>query len=132
LKPGDNPLAAIQGDLFHIVAEIDPGTAREVGFELRGQRVWFANAEKKFHPLGQAVDFYPQHKTFPLELLLDRTSLEVFVDEGRVSASSCFIERPNRKDLQVFAVGGTAHIVSLQIHTLKSTWPDVTHLISAN
>src|SRR5436190_8547796 len=39
LKPGENPLADLSGDLWDIQAEFDPGTAAEVGFELRGRTV---------------------------------------------------------------------------------------------
>ena len=124
LKPGDNPLAGQQGDLLHIVADIELGDAQEVAFELRGQGIWFSNRDKKLHAGGEAAEFYPLHNRLKLELLLDRTSLEVFADGGRVSASSCFIEPPGNQNLAVFSKGGTAKIVSLQVHTLRSAWPD--------
>lgn len=123
LRPGDNPLALLGGELKHIVAEIELGDAQEVGFELRGQRVWFSNAEKKLHTPGEATELYPLRHRLKLELLLDRTSLEVFADDGRVSSSSCFIEPPSNQKLSLFASGGTAKILSLQVHTLRSSWP---------
>ncbi len=123
LSPGDNPLASIKGDTVRIVSEIDPGEAAEVGFELRGQRVWYAMADRTIHASGNAVYCAPLQKTLKLDLLLDRTSLECFIDDGRVSFSSCFIAPPETKNLAVFARGGAARIVSMRVYKLASIWP---------
>jgi len=58
----------------------------------------------------------------PLRLLVDRTSLELFVPPGRVSAGFCFL--PEARDaLLGFSIdGGSAVVTSLAIHELVSAW----------
>jgi fructan beta-fructosidase len=58
-----------------------------------------------------------------LQILLDRTSLEIFANDGRVSISSCFLPPEDNKFLETVAVGGTARIRLLEIHELDSIWP---------
>jgi sucrose-6-phosphate hydrolase SacC (GH32 family) len=54
--------------------------------------------------------------------MVDRTSLEVFGNDGRVSFTSFFVADPEFKELSLTAVGGTAKMVTLDVHELKSAW----------
>ena len=58
-----------------------------------------------------------------LRLLVDRTSMEVFANEGKVSLSSCFLPRPGSTGLGLFAKGGHPKILSMTVCELKSIWP---------
>jgi sucrose-6-phosphate hydrolase SacC (GH32 family) len=123
LKPGgENPLAGLKGELFHIRAEFDLGDAESVGFKIRGEPVTYSVKEKALTALGTAP-LAPENGRIKLELLVDRTSIETYGNDGRVSLSSCFLPKLANKDLEVFAQGGTAKIVSLEVHELKPAWP---------
>ena len=59
-----------------------------------------------------------------LRILVDRTSIEVFGNGGKVSLTSCYLARPRERSVQAFAVGGPARIVSCETWTLRSAWTD--------
>ncbi|MBN8456355.1 MAG: GH32 C-terminal domain-containing protein [Verrucomicrobia bacterium] len=77
---------------------------------------------------------YENHESNPppdeplrkLELLIDRTSLEVFVNDGVVSSTQFVLPRGN--GLSAKAEGGPVRIGALRIHPLASAWPDATAL----
>ncbi|HEV8606815.1 MAG TPA: glycoside hydrolase family 32 protein [Tepidisphaeraceae bacterium] len=124
LKPGENLLSGLRGDLFEIQAEIEAGDAAEFGFRLRGEPVWYSTGNKQIMTgvVGSApLDLVDGRVN--LRILVDRTSLEIFGDDGRVSISSCFLPPPDNTFMETFANRGTARIRSLEIHELKSAWP---------
>ena len=122
LKPGENPLSDLKGELFDIRAEFELGDAEEVGFTIRGQPIVYSARNKKLSALGDAP-LEPEEGRIKLHLLVDRTSIETYANDGRVSLTSCFVPPQENKTLEVFARGGPARIVSLKVHELKSAWP---------
>lgn len=122
LRPGKDRVELAKGDLLHIVAEMEPGTAETIGFELRGQRIWYSAKEKQFHAGGQPAPYTPLGRRIHIEILLDRTSVEVFVDGGRLAAASTFVQRPGEQENAVVGTGGEGKIRSLVVYPLKSVW----------
>jgi len=49
--------------------------------------------------------------------------LEIFANDGRVSITGCFLPPDDNKFLETIAIGGTAKLLSLDIHELNSIWP---------
>ncbi|HWE95906.1 MAG TPA: glycoside hydrolase family 32 protein [Tepidisphaeraceae bacterium] len=123
IGPGANPLAAITGDCFDIEAEIELGDAQEVGITARGESVGYLVKEKRLTALGASAELEPANGRVKLRVLVDRTSIEAFGNDGRVSLTSCFLPKADDKGLGVFAKGGKAKIVSLMVHELRSAWP---------
>jgi sucrose-6-phosphate hydrolase SacC (GH32 family) len=124
LQPGDNPLANVSGELFEIQAEFEPGDAAQVGFDIRGHRVAYDVKTGKVVVLGRNAALAPEHGRIKLHVLVDRTSVEVFGNDGRLSMSSCFLPATENRSLATFSVGGTATIVALKVYRLKSAWND--------
>ncbi len=124
LVPGTNPLAGVQGELFDIKAEIDPGSATEIGFKIRGEEIRYTVKDKWLRIPGAVAEPFPQLPSGPLKLriLVDRTSIEILANEGRIGMSSCFLPDAANKSLEVYALGGTAKIVSLKVYPLNSAW----------
>ena len=58
-----------------------------------------------------------------LQVLVDRSSIEIFTGDGRVNMAYCFLPPASDKSLAVFAQGGEATVRSLEVWELKSTWP---------
>jgi sucrose-6-phosphate hydrolase SacC (GH32 family) len=58
-----------------------------------------------------------------LRLLVDRTSIETFADDGRVALSGCFLPPANNKSLEVFSERGAVTIRSLRVTELKPAVP---------
>ncbi|MGN6507790.1 MAG: glycoside hydrolase family 32 protein [Tepidisphaeraceae bacterium] len=122
LKPGDNPLEKLHGDAFHLQAEFEPGDAKTFGFILRGQRVQYDVSEKQLDALGTAA-LEPVGGRIKLDVLLDRTTIETFANDGKVAMSSWYLAPLQEQQIAVFAEGGTAKIVSLRVFPIKSSWP---------
>ena len=87
----ENLLDGIHTDLLEIRAEIDPGDAREVIFAIRGEAVRYEPRSRRLSCGGSSARVPPGADTVRLHLLVDRTSIEVFADDGAVSMSSCFL-----------------------------------------
>jgi len=57
-----------------------------------------------------------------IEVLVDRTSIEVFANHGEVSLSRCVL--PARDGISLDCRDGPATFGPLKIWDVKSTWPD--------
>jgi len=122
LKPGENLLSSISGALFDIRAEIELGNATEVGFTVRSEKIQYDVAEKQLSCLGRLAHLEPLENKIQLQILVDRTSIEVFGNEGRVSMSSCFLPDLENTSLGIYASGGEATVASLNVYDLCSAW----------
>lgn len=123
LKPGSNPFDRLSGDLFDIRAEVEPHDAAAFGLKIRGESVHCDLTGKTISCLGSSAPLAPEDGRVKLQILLDRTSLEVFGNNGRVVLTSCFLPPENNKRLEMYAEGGTGRIVSAQVYPLQSIWP---------
>jgi len=122
LKPGENPLADIVGDLFEVRAEFELGDASEFGFKMRGKAVTYSVKDKKLSCLGRSAELAPVANRIKLLVLLDRTSIEVFGNDGKLSMTSCFLPKAKDKGMEAFATGGAVKVVSLNVYELRSAW----------
>lgn len=123
LKPGENPLSGLTGELWDIETEIEIGEAAEVGLRVRGEAVSYRAGEKTLACLGRRAPLELIRGRIRLRVLADRASLEVFGNDGRVSLTSCFLPREEERGLEVYALGGTARIVRLQARSLRPAVP---------
>ncbi|HEY3411421.1 MAG TPA: LamG-like jellyroll fold domain-containing protein [Armatimonadota bacterium] len=106
----------VPGDLFHIVAQVEIPAGTTLTFHVRGAAVNVTDRTVacKSTPAQAAGAI----KT--VEILVDRTSIETFVNEGEVSVSACFLPSDDR--LSVESAGGPATIRSLEVIPLRSIW----------
>ena len=122
LEPGENLLAGITGELFDIRAEIEVGQAAQVGLKLRGTAVTYDARKAQVSCKGCRAPLKCVDGKVRLRVLLDRTSIEVFGNDGRVYMPVGAIAPQEDKALALFAKGGAARVVSLTVHELKSAW----------
>jgi fructan beta-fructosidase len=122
VKPGDNPLAGVSGELMEIQAEIEMGDASGFSFNTRGEIINYSAADKKITCLGASAPLDPAGKTIKLQILVDRSSIEVFGNAGEIAMTSCFLAKPGNKELALTGTGGTIRVVSMQVYELKSAW----------
>ena len=122
IKPNENILKNIAGELFDIHLQIELAGAREFGITCNGEAVSYSVRKGTLTCLGREARVDAAHGQISLRILVDRTSLEVFANDGKVSMSSCFLPRPERAGLEIFADGGSSKIVSMTVHELKSMW----------
>ncbi|MDB6040883.1 MAG: sacC [Verrucomicrobiales bacterium] len=122
LNPGENPLAEITGELLDLNVEFEPGMATELGFKLRGVPVNYSIVKQEIACEGQKAELKPVDGKIRLRLMLDRTSIDIFGNDGRLYMSAGVIVPSENRSMEVFAKGGAAQINSLEVHELKSTW----------
>jgi len=118
LNPGTpRPLEAT-GDLYHILAEVEIQKESELAFRIRGVSVVITDK-------SIACNSKPAQTAGgvrKVEILIDRTSIESFANDGEVSLSTCF--RPANDSLAVECTKGPATVRSLEIFELESIWKD--------
>jgi sucrose-6-phosphate hydrolase SacC (GH32 family) len=122
LIPGQNLIPDTDCQLFDIRAEIEVGRASAWGALIRGHDLRYDAAKEELSAFGKTARLAPVDGRIWLQLLVDRTSLEVFGDDGRVSMSFCFLPEAADHNVELYAEGGEAHIVSLEAHELHSAW----------
>jgi fructan beta-fructosidase len=104
------------GDSFHIQAEVSISDGAKLIFNLCGATLVLSS---------KAIESGAAHAPIPsrlktVEILVDRTSIETFVNHGEVSSSRCFL--PEQSGLSVKADGGQVAIHSLIVYPLNSAW----------
>ena len=122
LEPGMNLLSDVSEELFEIQAEIEPGAAAEVGFNLRGNPLVYKVSEKTLTCKDRTVQVEPVDGKIRLHILVDRTTIEIFPNDGLMPIFLCFPLDTENKSLEVFAHGGQAKIGKLRLSKLKSIW----------
>lgn len=122
LHPGANPLAGIKGELLDVEAELDPGDAAELGFTLRGVPVVFDAQKQELSCLGRRTAFKLVAGKLRLRLIVDRTSIDIFGNDGRLYMPMGVIVPGGNVSLELYARGGSARIAKLTVHELRSAW----------
>ena len=106
------------GQLFHIRADVDIPEGARLIFNLRGIPVVLtAKAIESGHKPAPVQD-----RIRKVEILVDRTSVEAFVNDGEVSSTRYALPKGN--GLSVKAEGGPVKIQSLTVHPLNSAWAE--------
>jgi fructan beta-fructosidase len=122
LAPGMNPLSNINGDLFDISAEFEIGDAKQIGFEIRGAPIIYNVEAKSITVNKESVPCKPMDGKIKLRILVDRTSIEIFINDGEYYMPMASIPDDDNITLKVFAEGGKAQIINLEVNELNSTW----------
>ena len=121
---GQNPLAGIAAELVEVRAEIEPGTAAEVVFTVRGATVAYDVKKQELAIDGHRAAAPIDDGRLRLTIFCDRTGLEVFAADGLCYVPMPFQPRPEDLTLVVEARGGTATIHGIELHELRSIWAD--------
>jgi sucrose-6-phosphate hydrolase SacC (GH32 family) len=122
LSSEENLLAGITGELFDLRAEIELAGAAEAGFKIHNEPIRYSVQDRALYCLGKSAPLEPEGGRLRFQILVDRTSLEVFANQGRVSMTSCFLPRQKNRGLELYASGGAAKVTSLTVHELRSAW----------
>ena len=122
LKAGDNPLAGLQGDLFDMEVEFEPTVGTETVFDLRGIKVAYDSETRTLSCGNVKTPLKPEKGGVHLRILLDRTSLEVFGNHGRVYIPICIIPEDGNRSLSASCGRGEVRARFLRVHELKPAW----------
>jgi fructan beta-fructosidase len=122
VNPGENPLANLTGELFHIRAKLQVDQCSECGFMIRDIPVVYNVQKQELSCQGKTVSLKPVNGKISLEFLVDRTSIEIFGNQGRryMPIGVHLVDKP--KSLGIFAKAGSLKIGDLEVFELKSAW----------
>ncbi|MFC0470685.1 glycoside hydrolase family 32 protein [Halalkalibacter kiskunsagensis] len=144
LKVTDKPtslLGNIVGDCLEIMAEIDfvNCTAEEFGIKLKcpegnyEQKIVTFNTfagqiivNRTMSNKGDSSISYSKIRnnleSLKIHLFIDKSSIELFIDDGRVTLSNRIYPSKNRLEVDLFAKNGSVNIKLMEIWKLKSIW----------
>ena len=123
VKPGENPLAGLKGDLFEIRAEVEVGTSGTLTLNVRGVPLVYDGRQGRLTCGDQSAPLAAEEGVVRLHALVDRGSVEVFGNGGRVAISSAIHPPEGNRSLGLSTSGATTRVRSLQVDELKSSWP---------
>ena len=131
LIPGINKnlLSSVKGDCFHIIGSFRIKTADSFGFVVRldkknnGTEIMYNVKTNTLSCLGKSAVVEPVDGIIKLEILLDRTSLEIFANDGKVAMSSSFVSTEKKSDgIYLFNIGGEILVEKLEVYPIKSMY----------
>jgi fructan beta-fructosidase len=130
LIPGinQNIVKKIKGDCLHIKGEFDLKSCSNFGFYFRNNRknigteLLYDAQRGTLAILGIATPVAPIDNKISLEILIDRSSVEVYVNRGQVLISNNFTPDAGAEGLVLFCSGGEVIVDKLDIYKLKSAW----------
>lgn len=125
LQPGENALVdlAIAGPLEARI-EFEPGEATEIALNLRGVPVVYDALRQEIVVNGHRAPAPPVDGRQRWTMLLDKTSIEVFVADGQVYVPMPVIADAGNSSLALTAQGGAGRLLSLDVHELSSLWTE--------
>jgi sucrose-6-phosphate hydrolase SacC (GH32 family) len=126
LKAGKNLLSGLKGDLFDLEVEFEPSAGSETIFDMRGIKVVYNSRTQTLSCGGRRSKLKPVDGVICLRILLDRTSIEVYGNDGRVYIPK--VVSPEEDNLSLGATCGKGEVKAnyLRVHELKSSWDPAT------
>ena len=130
LIPGldKNLTRGLKGDCLHIKGNFVLKTVNSFGFVLRtskkstGIEIRYDSTKKILSCLGKSVALEPEDGKIQLEILLDRTSIEIFGNEGKIAMSSCYTSEPDAQSVVLYNTGGELLVEKLEVFPLRSMY----------
>ncbi len=122
LSESENPLRDISGELFDIRAECLVADADALTFTIRGVEVTYSAKDRELACLDKRAPLAPDAGKIRLQFLVDRTSIEIFANDGCVYMPMGIVLDDMNRSLAIHARGGAAQIASLEINELRSAW----------
>jgi sucrose-6-phosphate hydrolase SacC (GH32 family) len=126
LVPGrEHPLSEVRAELVEVRAEFEPGDASEITFNVRGAAVVYDTKTQELVVNGHRVPAPLRDGRQRLVLYGDRTGLEIFASDGLTYVPMPFQPRAEDLSLGLSAKGGPARLIHVEVHELRSAWPDL-------
>ncbi|HSH18922.1 MAG TPA: GH32 C-terminal domain-containing protein, partial [Draconibacterium sp.] len=130
LIPGikENKTKSVKGDCLHIIAEFDLKTSDNFGFIVRnskktpGTEIAYNVKRGVLTVLNSTVPIVPVNNKISLEILLDRSSIEIFANGGQTVISNCFTPNKGNEDVVLYTNGGELGVDKLDVYEMKSIW----------
>ena len=115
---------------MHIVGTFDLKSVNSFGMMVRhskkknGTEIRYDATKHRLTCLGQTVVVKPEDGKVKLELLIDRTSLEIFANDGKEVMSICYTAEQDMDELVLYNTGGELYVEKLDVYPLKSMYEE--------
>ncbi len=119
---GSNPLANVSGELLDIELKLSLGDSKGIDMNVRGISISFDPAANEIVCNGNKAPLHSINGHIQLRILVDRTSIDIFGNEGTLYMPIGVIVPHDNKSLSLTSKSGTAKIDDLTIHELRSSW----------
>ncbi|WP_165230187.1 glycoside hydrolase family 32 protein [Aquisphaera insulae] len=123
IEPGRDVRLDLGSDLIEVEAEATVDRAASLSLTVRGVPVELDGRTGTLRTGEIAAPLPIEGDRVSLHVLVDRGSIEVFGDDGRVGISRGVIPPADGKGLVISARGGPIRLTRLVAHELRSAWP---------
>ena len=89
---------------------------------MRGFRITYDTDTESLSSCGTETRLSPIDDVVRLRILLDRTSIEVYANDGRVYIPRVVFPEDHHRSISITCTGGTTTATHLRVHELKSSW----------
>jgi fructan beta-fructosidase len=119
---------ARDADKFGLNVRVGNGQHTSIGYDVHRGGVYVDRTQSgnvTFSAQFPSVEFAPltlRSGTVTLRVLVDRSSVEVFANDGRATITDQIFPDRNSQAVQVFSDGGRAQLQKVTIWKLKSIW----------
>ena len=103
-------------------AEIEIGDASTITIDVRGEPVTYNAENNTVTCKGHSAPCKPVDGKIKMHLLVDRTLIETYINDGKRFMPIESIPDDENLSLGISAEGGEARIISLEVIELESIW----------
>jgi len=121
LMPGDDPLAKLSGELLDVRGSFVLPEGGSLALTLRGVAITYDVAKQELTCAGRKAPLALMGGRLDLQVLVDRTSVEVYAGNGLVYMPLPEKPATDNRSLHLTAGVGT-RITTLEVATLRSAW----------
>ena len=115
---------------MHIKGEFDLKTSDSFGFIIRNSRktpgadIRYDVKRGTLTILSSTMPIVPIDNKISLEILVDRSSVEIFANGGQSVVSNCFNPEDGADELILFTNGGELEVVNLDMYKMNSIYSE--------
>jgi fructan beta-fructosidase len=109
-------------DCFDIRVEFEPDSNDRFGIIVQGHPIEYCPVEEEVSCFGRVAPVRPVDHRITFRLIVDRTSLELFAEDGTIVFSCCYLPEACDHPLELYTKGSKTLIAGLVIHELRSIW----------
>lgn len=124
-------LHEVKGDCLEVIAEFELGNAQSIGLEVlcspnRTEKV--VVSYDRFHKYisignkGGNFELLDDERTLRIQVFVDRSIVEVYANGRACITNRIYPRGSENKELSLFALGGSAHVKSVDIWEMESIW----------
>jgi len=122
VKPNENPLEEIEGELFHIKAELKPQDAKTCSVVIRDIPIVYNVQNQQLTCAGKSASLKPVDGKIRLEILVDRMTIEIYANGGLVYMPIGINLTEHSGALKFISEGGNTLVDALEVYKLNSVW----------